>query len=290
MLLGPLVAFTRIALREGRRRRPSGTPAEHHLLRRRVVAVPGTGRHQRRRRQLRLFAARRLAAAVSRDLGLHRHHLLSAGARARSDYLERARGSSPGCSRIQNADGSFANPRYGADGIVFDTGQVLFGLVRGYELTARAAVLAAATPRRRLADADRRRRTAAGRATSTSARPTSTTRAPPGRLLRMNQLEADAGARGRSLAPTSTGRVAEQRASGYLRALRVSASASAPFTHTIAYTTRGLLESGLLLGEAALPRRPPSAAPCDPSADARRRPPPLDDRDRRQAGRVARAA
>jgi hypothetical protein len=30
---------------------------------------------------------------------------------------------------VQNADGSFANPRYGDDGIVFDTGQDLFGLV-----------------------------------------------------------------------------------------------------------------------------------------------------------------
>ena len=47
---------------------------------------------------------------------------------------------------IQNADGSFANPRYGTDGIVFDTGQVLFGLVRGYE----------ATSDRRLLDAARR--------------------------------------------------------------------------------------------------------------------------------------
>src|SRR5204863_3479672 len=33
-------------------------------------------------------------------------------------------------ARVQNADGSFANPAYGPDGIVFDTGQVLQGLVR----------------------------------------------------------------------------------------------------------------------------------------------------------------
>jgi hypothetical protein len=50
---------------------------------------------------------------------------------------------------IQNDDGSFANPRYGLSGIVFDTGQILFGLVRGHQATGAPELLAAA---RRAAD------------------------------------------------------------------------------------------------------------------------------------------
>jgi hypothetical protein len=37
--------------------------------------------------------------------------------------------------KVQNSDGGFANPKYGPDGIVFDTGQDLFGLVAAYERT-----------------------------------------------------------------------------------------------------------------------------------------------------------
>ena len=40
---------------------------------------------------------------------------------------------------VQNADGSFSNPRYGDAGIVFDTGQDLFGLARAWEETGEAA-------------------------------------------------------------------------------------------------------------------------------------------------------
>ncbi|MEC4814566.1 MAG: prenyltransferase/squalene oxidase repeat-containing protein [Scytonema sp. PMC 1069.18] len=36
---------------------------------------------------------------------------------------------------VQNHDGSISNPRYSSEGIVFDTGQVLQGLVRAYEET-----------------------------------------------------------------------------------------------------------------------------------------------------------
>lgn len=37
--------------------------------------------------------------------------------------------------RVQNDDGSISDPRYGSQGIVFDTGQVLQGLIRAYEET-----------------------------------------------------------------------------------------------------------------------------------------------------------
>lgn len=45
---------------------------------------------------------------------------------------------------VQNADGSFANPKYGSDGIVFDTGQDLFGLVTAFEQTQDPVFLEAA--------------------------------------------------------------------------------------------------------------------------------------------------
>src|SRR5262249_42501096 len=46
--------------------------------------------------------------------------------------------------RIQNADGSIANPRYGRDGIVFDTGQVLSGWLRAFHETRDPRFLTAA--------------------------------------------------------------------------------------------------------------------------------------------------
>src|ERR1700704_894278 len=50
-------------------------------------------------------------------------------------YAERARRIHRWLLSVQNADGSFSNPRYGKRGIVFDAGQALFGLVKGFELT-----------------------------------------------------------------------------------------------------------------------------------------------------------
>ena len=59
-------------------------------------------------------------------------------------YRARARRIVDWLLRIQNADGSYANSRYGPEGIVFDTGQVLFGLVCAWRQHAEEAVLAAA--------------------------------------------------------------------------------------------------------------------------------------------------
>lgn len=46
--------------------------------------------------------------------------------------------------RVQNADGGFANFKYGDDGIVFDTGQCIFGLVSAFEETGVEEFLGAA--------------------------------------------------------------------------------------------------------------------------------------------------
>lgn len=55
--------------------------------------------------------------------------------RDNADYRERAVKICRWLLAVQNTDGSFSNPRYGNEGIVFDTGQDLFGLVRAAEVT-----------------------------------------------------------------------------------------------------------------------------------------------------------
>jgi hypothetical protein len=148
---------------------------------------------------------------------------------------------------IQNSDGSFANPRYGPEGIVFDTGQILFALVRGHELTGDAAMLAAA---RRAADWLTRvvdgdlRWTRNEHLDTPHVYNTRTAWA----LLRMNALEPDP-ARERVARANLDWALAEQRPNGLFEHCAFKRG-QAPSTHTIAYTTRGLLESGLVLGEA----------------------------------------
>ena len=157
---------------------------------------------------------------------------------------------------IQNADGSFANPRFGPGGIVFDTGQVLFGLVRGYEASGDPALLAAA---RRAADwltrvADERLRWTRHEYLDTPHVYNSRT---AWALLLFNALEPDA--RREAVARSNLDwAVTEQRPSGFFDRCSF-ARGEAPFSHTIAYAAGGLLEAGLLLRE---PRYGESAARC----------------------------
>ena len=147
---------------------------------------------------------------------------------------------------VQNSDGSFSNNRYGAQGLVFDTGQILFGLVRGHELTRDPALLVSA---RRAADwlvgvAD-----AQGRWTRSEhlGTPHVYNTRTAWALLRMNQVEFEP-ARETVARRNLEWAVAEQQPSGFFANCAFSPGLD-PFTHTIAYTARGLLESGLLLGE-----------------------------------------
>ncbi len=159
-------------------------------------------------------------------------------------YLERAQRILRWLVSIQNADGSFCNPRYGRDGIVFDTGQVLFGLVRGYEVSGDLALLAAA--RRagdwltRIADAD-------GRWTRNEhlGTPHVYNTRTAWALLRLNEVEFDAGREAVARSNLDWA-VAEQTSAGFFEHCAFR-SGLHPFTHTIAYTARGLLESGFLL-------------------------------------------
>jgi len=147
---------------------------------------------------------------------------------------------------IQNADGSFSNPRYGRQGIVFDTGQVLFGLVKGYEATGDFDLLRSA--RRAagwltsVADVDMRW-TRSEHLNTPHVYNTRTAWA----LLRMNQIEFDA-SREAVARKNLDWAVAEQGANGFFQHCSFKPGQT-PFTHTIAYTARGLLESGLLLND-----------------------------------------
>jgi len=166
--------------------------------------------------------------------------------RGDAEYLERATRICRWLLAVQNPDGSFSNPRYGNDGIVFDTGQDLFGLVRAFEATREPAFADGAT---RAADwlvaiADGGRRWTRNEHLGT---PHVYNARTAWALLRMNQVDRSAD-RERVARANLDWALAEQRPSGFFAHCAFERG-SEPFTHTIAYTARGLLESGDLLGE-----------------------------------------
>jgi hypothetical protein len=171
------------------------------------------------------------------------------------------RGSFVGCSRSRNADGSFSNPRFSPAGIVFDTGQVLFGLVRGHQASGDPALLAAA---RRAAGwltavADERLRWRRYEHLGTPHVYNSRT---AWALLLLNELDPDP--RREAVARSNLDwAVSEQQPSGFF-----DHCAWRTASHTVAYTARGLLESGLMLGERRYVDSPVDAPmpPCASSA------------------------
>jgi hypothetical protein len=161
-------------------------------------------------------------------------------------YSERAERILRWLLSIQNADGSFANPRYGNRGIVFDTGQVLFGLIRGYEAIGTSALLAAAQRAAgwltEIVDSDLR---------WTHNEHLDTPHVYNARtawaLLLLNTLVFDA--RRDAVARSNLDwALQEQQPSGFFDHCSFERGKT-PFSHTIAYTARGLLESGMVLGE-----------------------------------------
>lgn len=170
-------------------------------------------------------------------------------ARRRNDagYRERAVRICRWLLSIQNPDGSFSNPRYGDAGIVFDTGQDLFGLVRAYEETRDPAfkegALRAANWLVAIAGEDGRW-TRNEHLNTPHVYNTRTAWA----VLRMNQVEYSA-ERERVARANLDWALAEQQPSGFFAECAFERGLP-PFTHTIAYATRGLLESGDLLNDA----------------------------------------
>lgn len=164
----------------------------------------------------------------------------------KTEFRERALRICRWLLNVQNNDGSFANPRYGDEGIVFDTGQDLFGLVRAFEETGDAVfkegALRAANWLVSIAD-EKGRWTRNEHLNTPHVYNTRTAWA----VLRMNQIEYGA-ERERVARANLDWAVAEQQASGFFDNCAFKRDA-APFTHTIAYATRGLLESGELLND-----------------------------------------
>lgn len=169
------------------------------------------------------------------DLARHRNH---------PDYRERALRICRWLLSVQNQDGSFSNPRYGDAGIVFDTGQDLFGLVRAFEETGEAVFKEGAV---RAADWLTNIADGQGRWTRNEhlGTPHVYNTRTAWALLRMNQVEYSA-ERERVARVNLDWAFSEQRPSGFFAECAFERG-MAPFTHTIAYATRGLLECGELL-------------------------------------------
>ncbi len=161
-------------------------------------------------------------------------------------YRERALRVCRWLLEVQNRDGSFSNPRYGDAGIVFDTGQALFGLIRAYEESGNASfntgALRAADWLTSIADIQGRW-TRNEHLNAPHVYNTRTAWA----LLLMNQVEYSAD-RERVARTNLDWAVSEQRSSSFFDHCAFK-TGLAPFTHTIAYATEGLLESGELLND-----------------------------------------
>ena len=149
--------------------------------------------------------------------------------------------------RQQNPDGSFGNTAVqGGSGIVFDTGQDLHGLVTGYIATGEDRFLTAARRAGRwlaaVADTDKRwtRCTYLGRPHVYNARVAWA-------LLRLHALTAEPGFVAVAAANLDWA-VAMETAGGYRQA---AFRGEIPYTHTLAYTIRGLWEAGRLTGNAS---------------------------------------
>ncbi len=147
---------------------------------------------------------------------------------------------------VQNPDGGFANPKYGSDGIVFDTGQDLFGLVTAWERTKDPVFLAAAQRAGewlvKVAD-ERGIWTRYEHKNTPHVYNTRTAWA----LLRLN--EVDPQPQWIRVARTNLDwALACQRPSGFF-SHNAFVEGAAPYTHNISYATCGLQESGWLLDD-----------------------------------------
>ncbi|RUR72233.1 hypothetical protein ACF3DV_23800 [Chlorogloeopsis fritschii PCC 9212] len=161
------------------------------------------------------------------------------------DSYNRAVAISKWLCQVQNADGSISDPRYGTEGIVFDTGQVLLGLVRAFEESQDLHFLQAAQKARdwliKVADSEHRwtRNTHFGIPHVYNTRVAWS-------LLRFNAFSPSL--EGEKVALANLDWALSQQRNGWFEQCAFRRE-DIPFTHTIAYTIRGLLESGILLRE-----------------------------------------
>lgn len=147
--------------------------------------------------------------------------------------------------QVQNADGSISDPRYGSGGIVFDTGQVLQGLIRAYEETQNSEFLQAAE--------------AAGNwlvnvADHTGRWTKNTHLGVPHvyntrvawQLLKLHTISPNP--EREKVGRANLDWAISQQQDGWFDQCAFRPN-EAPFTHNIAYAIRGLLEAGYLLHE-----------------------------------------
>ena len=147
---------------------------------------------------------------------------------------------------VQNSDGSFANPRYGPDGIVFDTGQCLFGLVTAYERTADDRFLTAARHAGKwLVDAlgQERMWTRCEHKATAHTYNSRTAWA----LLRLDQV-APSPSLVKAARSNLDWALENQSPSGFF-ANNAFVKGEAPYTHNISYAICGLQESGWILDD-----------------------------------------
>ncbi|MEM7785326.1 MAG: hypothetical protein AAF623_18400 [Planctomycetota bacterium] len=165
------------------------------------------------------------------------------------DFRSRAESIARWLVSVQNQDGSFANDHFQkGKGIVFDTGQVLFGLVRAYRETNDPTFLACAEKAAYWlvesldADGAWRRNTHLNHVHTYNTRVAwamlELDRVHPGQRIR------EAAARNLQWALT-------QQTEGFFRNCAFQPDVP-PFTHTIAYAIRGIYEGGMLLNDQAI--------------------------------------
>lgn len=146
---------------------------------------------------------------------------------------------------VQNRDGSVSNPHFYPDqGIVFDTGQVLFGLVRAYEESGDNRYLQAAQRAGQwLVDvSDEQNRWT--RCTHNGIPHVYNSRV-AWAVLRLNQV--DPREQWQTVADSNLMFAVEQQTNGWFDQCAFVTD-KAPFTHTIAYAIRGLLEASQISG------------------------------------------
>ena len=173
---------------------------------------------------------------------------------------------------IQHPDGAFPGHfgEPGSEPVIFNTGQIMHGMLAGYLQLRRDGMPRIRGTRRPLAGAAIRTPTAAGASSSTTACRTRTTRAARGRCSRPRSTAGDAELRSRGACATSNGR---WRSSARRAGSRTMRSRRTGNRSRIRLPTRfaGFFECGVLLGNERYVAAAVAAARVDGERAASRR-------------------